>query len=144
MDDGSSHSSSLKKEWSLLLQSFVEVPAEDAQSKSKVQEKAQSFAEKCRLNGLSPSDLEQYSKYLSQTKQKIYQHIEGIKKDIEESFARIENLNLVGSDTEHIYQEINQLNLNGEELSKEILKIEDQVKIVRDAQNFLSESDLIL
>lgn len=144
MDDGSSHSSSLKKEWSLLLQGFVEAPEEENQPRFKVPDKVQSFAEKCRTHGLSLNDLEQYSKYLSQTKQKIYQHIEDIKRDIEQSLARIENLDLVGSETEHIYQEINQLNSNGEELSKEILKIEDQVKIVRDAQRILTETDSTL
>lgn len=131
MNDGSRQRkhSGLRNEWSILIQSFIEeLPS--------VQPKNQDFTTHCKERGVTAQDLEKYSKYLSERRKSINKQIECVKTEIEEKYATIENLHLVKSNTAPIFEDLERLNRQGENLSKEMIKIDKEVKSLRIAENF--------
>ena len=141
MNDGSRNekNNSLRSEWSILIQSFVEdevIELEvDKNHKLMVQLKAQ---------GLSFDDLKTYAKHLSVERKSINNQIEDVKKSIENKHQTIENLILVHSETSSVLTEIEELNGIGEQLSKKMSQIEKKSKSLRLAESlFLSGSEAL-
>ncbi len=114
-----SHSSatkgSLKSEWSLLIEAFVE---EDI---PKIKE----------LKGLPQEFIHETMRELSEQKQSLFQKIEGIKAKIEETHMVIENLQLVGSMTEDAHERIADLHDQGKSLTEHISVLDQKIKKVR-------------
>lgn len=131
MSEGSrdSKTSSLRQEWSILIQSFIE---EDNLSDTPNRNKEQI---------LSFAEIKAYSRHLSEKRKTLNKQIEEIKETIEERQVTLENLILVKSDTSDILQEIEKLNQQGETLSQELLKLDQKTRSLRIAEAvFYSES----
>lgn len=117
MNDGSS---SLRQEWSILIQSFIE---EDDPETLKNKEEL-----------LSLEEIQAYSRLLSQKRKALNRQIENIKSTIHEKNLTIENLVLVKSDTADILNEIEKLNEQGELLSQDLLKLDQKARSLRIAE----------
>ena len=140
MNDGSDqgNNSNLRREWSILVQSFVE----DEQVTIDTEDKNSHLIENLKSQGLTFEDFKLYSKHLSVERHSLNNQIEEIKKSIEDKQQTIENLVLVSSDPTKIIQEIENLNELGEQLSQKMILIEIKSKNLRAAENlFFSQSD---
>jgi uncharacterized coiled-coil DUF342 family protein len=137
MNDGSSNgkNKSLRSEWSILVQSFVEDELiEEAVDKN------QKLIGQLKSQGLAFEDLKAYSKQLSVERKSINNQIEDIKNSIDDKHQTIENLILVKSDTSDVLAEIEELNRLGEQLSKKMSQIEKKSKSLRLAESlYLAE-----
>jgi len=107
--------SSLKSEWTLLLEAFVE---EDI---PKIKE----------LKGLPQDFIYETMRELSEQKQTLFQKIENVKAQIEETHMVIENLQLVGSTTADAHERIADLHDQGKALTETISVLDQKIKKVR-------------
>ncbi len=112
---------SLKSEWSLLVDNFLE---------DDIQQNANNDI-LLKLEGLSLDFINEKIKDLSQQKQLIFKKIEQIKKDIDQTNHVIENLLLVGSDSKVYDKKIDQLHADGEKLTQELSEIDLKLKKIR-------------
>lgn len=128
MNDGSGKdkNSSLRSEWSILVQSFVE-----DDSVEDITDKNQKLIENLKNQGLTFQDLKAYAKHLSAERKSINVQIEDIKNALYNKQQTIENLILVKSDTSGVIAEMDELNDLGEELSKKMTQIERKSKSLR-------------
>lgn len=118
MNDDGSHNSpkgTLKSEWALLLESFVE---EDIPQTKIIQ-------------GLPQEFIHETMRDLSEQKQFLFQQIEDVKAQIEETQVVIENLQLVGSDTQDAHDRISDLHEQGATLTESIHILDKKIKKVR-------------
>lgn len=139
MNDGSSNvkNKSLRSEWSILVQSFVE----DELIENAV-DKNQKLIGQLKSQGLTFDDLKAYAKHLSIERKSINNQIEDIKNTIDDKHQTIENLILVKSDTSDVLAEIEELNSLGEQLSKKMSQIEKKSKSLRLVESlFLAEPE---
>lgn len=139
MNDGSGKgkNNSLRSEWSILIQSFVE---ED--SVEDISDKNHNLIGQLKSQGLTFQDLKAYAKHLSMERKSINNQIEAIKNSIDNKHQTIENLILVKSDTSNILAEIEALNEQGEQLSNKMTQIERKSKSLRLAESlFLTEPE---
>jgi len=113
----------LKSEWSLLVESFIDDSELDVKKK------------KLKLKGLSLDFVVDQIKDLSALKKSLYQKIEKIKEQIESSQIILENLELVGSDTTEIILQIDQLHVEGEKLSADLLRLDQKLKKMRSLED---------
>lgn len=118
MNDDGSHNSqkgTLKSEWTLLLDVFVE---EEIPKASVVQ-------------GLPQEFIQETMRELSEQKHTLFQQIEDVKAQIEETHVVIENLQLVGSDTQDAHDRILDLHEQGASLTETIHILDKKIKKVR-------------
>lgn len=118
MNDDGSHNSqkgTLKSEWTLLLDSFVE----EENPKATV------------IQGLPQEFIHETMRELSGQKHSLFQQIEGVKAQIEETHLVIENLQLVGSDTQGAHDRIADLHEQGATLTETIHTLDKKIKKVR-------------
>lgn len=118
MNDDGSHNSqkgTLKSEWTLLLDSFVE----EENPKATV------------IQGLPQEFIQETMRDLSEKKHSLFQQIEGVKAQIEETHVVIENLQLVGSDTQDAHDRIADLHEQGAALTETIHTLDKKIKKVR-------------
>ena len=118
MNDYGSHNSqkgTLKSEWTLLLDSFVE----EENPKATV------------IQGLPQEFIQETMRDLSEKKHSLFQQIEGVKAQIEETHVVIENLQLVGSDTQDAHDRIADLHEQGAALTETIHTLDKKIKKVR-------------
>jgi hypothetical protein len=115
---------SLREEWSLLLQSFLEDEASQSD-----------LVHKMRVSQLSADRVKSIKKDLSSKRKKLNQAIEKIKIKLEQVTMVIENLKLVGSDTSGLDKEIDFLIHEGEKIFEEILKLDSKIKKIHDLQD---------
>ncbi len=120
----------LKNEWALLVHSFVE-SSEDVKP---------TLLEKIQKSGLKPADLSLHTKTLSQNRKSLNLQIEAIKSKIDRLVIVSENLELVGSNTDGIHEDIQMLNHEGEKLSAEVIELEKKIKKVREIEKVISSS----
>lgn len=116
-DDGchNSQKGTLKSEWTLLLDSFVE----EENPKATV------------IQGLPQEFIHETMRELSGQKHSLFQQIEGVKAQIEETHLVIENLQLVGSDTQGAHDRIADLHEQGATLTETIHTLDKKIKKVR-------------
>ena len=110
-------SNTIKSEWALLLNSFID---ENEKTDLKVKD--------LPIHAIQNDD---YAKNLSLTKHHLYQKIEEIKAQIDETTQIIENLKLVGSDTDGLDKTLDGLHNQGEVVSLEIQEIDQKIKKIR-------------
>ncbi|WP_409478379.1 hypothetical protein [Pseudobdellovibrio sp. HCB154] len=118
MNDDGSHNSqkgTLKSEWTLLLDSFVE----EENPKATV------------IQGLPQEFIHETMRELSVQKHSLFQQIEDVKSQIEETHVVIENLQLVGSDTQGAHDRIADLHEQGATLTETIHTLDKKIKKVR-------------
>ena len=111
--------SSLKSEWTLLLEAFVE---EDIPKSKEIKGLPQEFIHEA---------VQQTMRDLSEQKHTLFQQIEEVKAQIEETHTVIENLQLVGSDTEDAHDRIADLHEQGASLTQTIQILDNKIKKVR-------------
>lgn len=119
----------LKNEWALLIHSFIE----DSQS-----EKKAVYISELAKSGVKQEDIKLHVKSMSQSRKLLNNKIEKIKIEIDHLHGVIENLELVGSDTESILVQISELNVQGEKLSNEIFDIDRKIKKIRELESILA------
>jgi predicted nuclease with TOPRIM domain len=120
MHDDSSHSapkSTLRSEWTFLLESFVEENIEPAQAKV--------------VQGLPLDFIQDQMRDMSEQKHQLFQKIESIKAEIEETQVVIENLQLVGSDTQEALERIDELQEQGSQLTEQVQNLDKKIKKIR-------------
>lgn len=120
----------LKNEWALLVHSFVE-SSEDIKP---------TLLEKIQKSGLKLTDLSLHTKTLSQNRKNLNLQIEAIKSKIDRLLTVSENLELVGSNTDGIHEDIQMLNNEGEKLSAEVMDLEKKIKKIREIEKVISIS----
>lgn len=122
MNDDGSHNSqkgTLKSEWTLLLDGFVE---EENPKVAVIQGLPQEFIQEAARETM---------RELSEQKHTLFQQIEDVKAQIEETHVVIENLQLVGSDTEDAHDRIADLHEQGATLTETIHTLDKKIKKVR-------------
>lgn len=122
MNDDSHSSTSkgtLKSEWTLLLEAFVE---EDIPKIKELKGMPQEFLNEA---------VQQTMRELSDQKQALFQKIEDVKAQIDETHEVIENLQLVGSATEDAHERIADLHDQGKSLTENISVLDQKIKKVR-------------
>lgn len=122
MKDDSSQNG-LKKEWSLLIHSFLEDDSNKLQ-----------IVDKVKSPEFSVDRIRTIKKELSAQRKKMNQAIEKIKIKIDQVSTVIENLRLVGSDTRGLVKEIEFLNTEGEKISEEVLLLDQKIKRIHELQ----------
>lgn len=118
MNDDDSHNSpksTLKSEWTFLLDSFVE----EEIPKAKI------------IQGLPQEFIQETMRDLSEQKQHLFHQIEDVKARIEETHVVIENLILVGSDTQDAHDRIADLHEQGATLTESIDTLDKKIKKIR-------------
>lgn len=126
MYDGSSPKG-LRDEWSLLLHSFLDDESQATDLMARV-----------RSQPMSVEQIKLVRKELSSKRKKMNQSIEKIKIKIEQVSTVIENLELVGSETAGLHQEIDFLSHEGEKISEEVLSLDRKIRKLHDLQEDLS------
>lgn len=89
----------------------------------------------------SPLTLDQIKgmrKDLSSKRKKMNQSIEKLKSKIEQMSNVVDNLELVGSDTTGLVKEINMLNNEGEQISEEIIVLDQKIKKLHELQDLMA------
>ncbi len=119
-NNNSNTSNSLNREWSLLMDSFVDVPDALAEHRA-----------------YSVDEIKINKKMLSQKRHDMHRGLEEIKNRIDQLGQVSENLVLVGSDPEDVQTEIQKLYLEGEKLHTEIQQIENQIKKIHEVEENL-------
>ncbi|MBC7458170.1 MAG: hypothetical protein H7235_07830 [Bdellovibrionaceae bacterium] len=121
---------SLRSEWSILIQSFVENDSVEVRA-----DKNHGLIGQLKTQGLTFHDLKVYAKHLSDERKSINNQIEDIKNSIDNKYQTMENLILVKSDTSDVLAQIEELNNLGELLSKKMSQIERKSKSLRLAES---------
>lgn len=111
--------SSLKSEWSLLLEAFEE------ENSPKIKEL------KVMPREFLNEAVQQTMRELSDQKHSLFQKIEAVKFQIEETHTVIENLELVGSATDDAHERIADLHDQGKSLTETIFVLDEKIKKVR-------------
>ncbi len=124
------HKQGLKNEWALLVHSFVE-SSEDVKP---------TLLEKIQKSGLKTADLSLHTKALSQNRKSLNLQIEAIKSKIDRLIIVSENLELVGSSTDGIHEDIQMLDHEGEKLSEEVIALEKKIKKIREIEKAISSA----
>lgn len=124
MNDVPSNLSGLQKEWSLLLHSFLDQSPRD-----------ELLLAKLKPRELTLEQVQLVKKDLSSQRKRLNQTIEFIKSEIEKLLSIIENLKLVGSDTEELHLQIEALRDQGEKIAIEMLTTEKKLKIIHDLKD---------
>lgn len=114
-DHSSPPKGSLKSEWTLLLESFIEDDIPIAK----------------KIKGLPQVFIQETMRNLSEQKKSLFQKIESVKEQIEETQTVIENLQLVGSDTQEAFEKIAQLHDEGKNLTELVFDLDKKIKKVR-------------
>ncbi len=122
------HKQGLKNEWALLVHSFVESS----------EEVKPTLLERIQKSGLKPADLSLHTKTLSQKRKSLNLQIEAIKSKIDRLIIVSENLELVGSNTDGIHEDIQMLDHEGEKLSEEAILLEKKIKKIREIEKAIS------
>ena len=121
MDDGSSKSivMSLKNEWSLFWESITgdNVPAD--------------AFETGKLEVLTPAQLQEITRSLSQDRKRIHQKIETLNKELDLNAIKLESLRLVGGPEDDTLRRIVELNDIGQFLSDQLQKLDEKIKATR-------------
>lgn len=120
----------LRDEWSLLLHSFLDEQANQAETSSEMLARLKSAE-------LSIDQIKVIKKELSSKRKKMNQSIERIKIKIDQVSTVIENLELVGSATSGLQKEIEFLNNEGEKIFEEVLMIDNKIRKLHDLQENL-------
>lgn len=115
-DSDKSPKATLKSEWTFLLESFVE-DLELTPYKT--------------VNGLPHEFITETMRSLSEQRHTLFQQIENIKEQIEENYTVIENLELVGSDTQEVLSRIASLHEQGASLTDALGQLDRQIKKTR-------------
>ena len=123
-------SNTIRSEWTLLLNSFID-------DNEKVDQKGHQKLKEASQPAFHNDD---YAKNLSLTKHHLYQKIEEIKAQIDETTQIIENLKLVGSDTDGLDKALDDLHKQGEIVSLEIQEIDHKIKKIRRSQDKPAQS----
>ena len=128
MGDDSSKSivKSLKKEWSLLIEAF-QGEEDDPEGELEIYDKG-------KIEVISRDEMRELTKELTENRKRINQQLEYLSKQIEESSARFEGLNLVGGDTSETENRIQELNDLGLNLTEALSKIDKKLRDVRDKE----------
>ncbi|AZZ37989.1 hypothetical protein CIK05_14650 [Bdellovibrio sp. qaytius] len=111
--------SSLKSEWTLLLEAFEE---EDIPKIKELKAMPREFLNEA---------VQQTMRELSDQKHTLFQQIEAVKSQIEETHVVIENLELVGSATDDAHERIADLHDQGKSLTETIDVLDEKIKKVR-------------
>jgi hypothetical protein len=119
-DDGSrSTVRSLRNEWALFWESITGVDnSEDAFQTGK-------------LEILSPEQLHEIAKALSQDRKRLHQKLESLNKELELNTAKLESLRLIGNDEEDTLRRIGELNDLGQILSEQLNKLDEKIRWTR-------------
>ena len=115
----------LRTEWSLLVESFIDDSELEITKKN------------LKLKGMSLEFVVEQIKDLSGQKKILFQRIEKLKNEIEQQQAVLENLVLVGSDTTEVSAQIDRLQEQGQHLSEEIMRIDEKLKKMRSLEGQL-------
>lgn len=115
----------LRTEWSLLVESFIDDSELEITKKN------------LKLKGMSLEFVVEQIKDLSGQKKSLFQRIEKLKHEIEQQQAVLENLVLVGSDTREVSNQIDRLQAQGQQLSEEIMRIDEKLKKMRSLEGQL-------
>ena len=115
----------LRTEWSLLVESFIDDSELEITKKN------------LKLKGMSLEFVVEQIKDLSGQKKSLFQRIEKLKHEIEQQQAVLENLVLVGSDTSEVSNQIDRLQAQGQQLSEEIMRIDEKLKKMRSLEGQL-------
>lgn len=112
---------SLKDEWSLFWAAIIgdEAPV------------AEKTVEELAIKNLSPEQLRQVIRTLSNDRRRIHRRLEAINKEIEENTLRLQTLELVGGEKEDTLKEIERLSDLGLQISSELEKLNIRLKEIR-------------
>ncbi|AGH96465.1 hypothetical protein [Pseudobdellovibrio exovorus] len=130
MNDGIISPKGLRDEWSLLLHTFL-----DDSSEAK---KSDEMITQMKASPLTLDQIKGMRKDLSSKRKKMNQSIEKLKSKIEQMSNVVDNLELVGSDTTGLVKEINMLNNEGEQISEEIIVLDQKIKKLHELQDLMA------
>lgn len=125
----------LKIEWSLFWEGLLGDNEERAEGEEQNAEKP--------VVVLTREKLQALIKDLSTQKKQLHKQIEKINKELELNTTKLESLKLVGSEPEDTITRINELTDRGHELSLQLEKLDEKLKLVRNHEKeAASDKDL--
>lgn len=130
MNDGIISPKGLRDEWSLLLHTFLDDSSETKKSDEMITQ--------MKASPLTLDQIKGMRKDLSSKRKKMNQSIEKLKSKIEQMSNVVDNLELVGSDTTGLVKEINMLNNEGEQISEEIIVLDQKIKKLHELQDLMA------
>lgn len=83
---------------------------------------------------MSLEEIQEITKGLVEDRKKINQKLELLLKEIDLNSAKLESLKLVGGDVDTTLNRINELNDLGQTMADALLKLDEQLKNVRDEE----------
>lgn len=83
---------------------------------------------------MSLEEIQEITKGLVEDRKKINQKLELLLKEIDLNSAKLESLKLVGGDVDTTLNRINELNDLGQNMADALLKLDEQLKVVREEE----------
>jgi len=87
-----------------------------------------------RLEALSPDQVRELTRVLSQDRKKLNQKLESIQKEIDLNSVKLESLRLVGGNVEETVQRLNTLSDMGQSMSEELARLNEKIKLARKSE----------
>lgn len=127
MNDGSNNSNkkSLKAEWSLLIEGFLEKESENNQIK-----KLNTLSKNIK-SSKTDSQIQNEFLELSHLRKTLLLQVEQTRAEVDRLLSVVDNLNLVGSDSNELMIKIENLEKSGILLVQEINQITEKIKFLR-------------
>lgn len=127
-DDPDPTASTIRSEWALLLHSFLDEIANPVEIIDRIQ------VEQSTMN---LDEIESLKKKLSDERKIFFQRIEVIKIQLEEKNQLVSNLELVGSNTDEVQAEIAELQVEGQQISDKIERLDLKIKKLHEVKEAL-------
>jgi chromosome segregation ATPase len=126
----------LKTEWNLFWETIL---GEDELSEEGEKETKDPFVTG-KLEVLSLDQIKAITKALSSDRKLLNQRLEALNKEIEENTEKVESLKLVGGDPEEAHRRIAELTDLGQNLSEQLNRINERLKLARSREDSIKKS----
>jgi hypothetical protein len=126
----------LKTEWNLFWETIL---GDDAVSENSEVKTKDPFVTG-KLEVLTHEQIKAITKALSSDRKKLNQQLEKVSKEIQESSAKLESLKLVGGEADETELRINELNDLGQNLSEQLGKINERLKLARHREDAIKKA----
>ncbi len=130
----------LKTEWNLFWETILGDEEETGDGKSELNLQSKDPFVTGKLETLSLEKIKAITKALSEDRKTLNQRLEAVNKQVEVSTEKLESLRLVSGEQDETMQSIHQLTDLGQNLSEQLNRINDRLKLARAQEDSIKQS----
>ena len=127
----------LKTEWNLFWETIL---GDDGMPETETHPESKDPFVNGKLEVLSLDQIKVVTKALSSDRKKLNQRMESLLKEIDENTTRLESLKLVGGDIEDTELKLNELSDMGQNISEQLHRINERLKLARGQEDCIKKN----